>query len=75
MSVLKGLTGSKKFCKIQIQAVQGVDIATLKWQPLAVGLDSEGQQVVLEWNSVQKIFRAEGLPFRSAQFVKQLALN
>jgi hypothetical protein len=57
---------AKKYCLVQMESIQGIDIKMAKWDKLAEGLDSAGQVVYLEWDSALQIFRAAGLPFKSS---------
>ncbi len=57
---------AKKFCLVQAETIQGVDIKTVNWTPIAESVDSEGQKVILEWNKEKKLYRADGLPFKSS---------
>lgn len=70
-SVAKDMV-AKKYCTVQMESIQGVDIKTAKWDKLAEGLDSGGQVVYLEWDKALRIFRAAGLPFKSSVLYKDL---
>lgn len=63
---------AKKYCFVQMESIQGIDIKTAQWEKLAEGLDSGGQVVYLEWDKALKIFRAAGLPFKSSILYKDL---
>jgi len=70
-SVAKDMV-AKKYCVVQMESIQGIDIKTAAWEKLAEGLDSGGQVVYLEWDRALKIFRAAGLPFKSSILYKDL---
>ena len=57
---------TEKYCVVQMESIQGVDLKTVQWQKLAQGVDSGGQMVFLEWDPVLHIYRAAGLPFKSS---------
>jgi hypothetical protein len=63
---------AKKYCMVQMESIQGIDIKTAKWEKIAEGLDSGGQVVFLEWDKALQIFRASGLPFKSSFLYKNL---
>ena len=63
---------SKKFCLVQSETIQGVDIKSVTWTPIAESVDSEGQKVVLEWNTEKKLYRADGLPFKSSSLSREI---
>ena len=63
---------AKKYCFVQMESIQGIDIKTAHWEKLAEGLDSGGQVVYLEWDKALQIFRAAGLPFKSSILYKDL---
>lgn len=63
---------AKKYCFVQMESIQGIDIKTASWAKLAEGLDSGGQVVYLEWDKALQIFRAAGLPFKSSVLYKDL---
>lgn len=56
----------KKFCLVHAETIQGVDPKVVIWTTIAESVDSEGQKVILEWNSEKKLYRADGLPFKSS---------
>ena len=62
-----------KFCLVQMGSVSGVDLSQVQWKKLAQGQDSGGQTVYLEGNIQLQIFRAAGLPFKSALLAKELS--
>lgn len=63
---------AKKYCFVQMESIQGIDLKTAHWDKLAEGLDSGGQVVYLEWDKALQIFRAAGLPFKSSVLYKDL---
>ena len=63
---------AKKFCLVQAETIQGVDIKLLNWTPIAESVDSEGQKVILEWNKEKKLYRADGLPFKSSSLSQEI---
>jgi len=63
---------AKKFCLIQAETIQGVDVKSVSWTPIAESVDSEGQKVVLEWNIEKKLYRADGLPFKSSSLSREI---
>ncbi|MBC7458763.1 MAG: hypothetical protein H7235_10815 [Bdellovibrionaceae bacterium] len=63
---------AEKYCFVQMESIQGIDIKIAKWDKLAQGLDSGGQVVYLEWDKGLQIFRAAGLPFKSSVLYKDL---
>jgi hypothetical protein len=63
---------AQMFCLILAETVQGVDLATIHWTPIAESVDSEGQKVVLDWNTEKKLFRANGLPFKSSSLSREI---
>ncbi len=64
---------AKKFCFVQMESIQGVDIKKAKWEQIATSLDSGGQPVYLEWDQALQLFRAAGLPFKSPILYKELS--
>ncbi len=64
---------AKKFCLVQAETIQGVDLKAITWTPIAVSVDSEGQKVILEWNTENKLFRADGLPFKSSSLSLEIS--
>ncbi len=70
-SIAKDMVANK-YCFVQMESIQGVDIKQAKWEKLAEGLDSGGQVVYLEWDKALKIFRAAELPFKSSVLYKDL---
>lgn len=63
---------AKKYCLILAESIQGVDLSTISWTPIAQSVDSEGQKVVLEWNKEKKLYRADGLPFKSSSLSREI---
>lgn len=65
-------TIAKKYCLILAESIQGVDLSTIPWTPIAQSVDSEGQKVVLEWNKEKKLYRSDGLPFKSSSLSREI---
>lgn len=63
---------AKTYCLILAESIQGVDLKTVLWIPIAESVDSEGQKVTLEWNKENKLFRANGLPFKSSRLSREI---
>jgi hypothetical protein len=63
---------AKKFCLIQAETIQGVDLKSVTWTPIAESVDSEGEQVILEQNIEKQLFRAGGLPFKSSSLSREI---
>lgn len=57
---------TEKYCVVQMESIQGIDLKTAKWEKLAQGIDSGGQIVFLEWDPALHVYRAAGLPFKSS---------
>lgn len=57
---------TEKYCLVQMESIQGVDLKTAQWKKLAQGTDSGGQTVYLEWDPALHLYRAAGLPFKSS---------
>lgn len=64
---------ARKFCLVQMGSVSGVDLNQVQWKKLAQGQDSGGQVVYLEGNLQLQLFRAAGLPFKSALLDQELS--
>ena len=63
---------AKSFCLSLAETIQGVDLKSIQWAPIAESVDSEGQKVVLEWNKENKLYRADGLPFKSSSLSREI---
>lgn len=57
---------TEKYCVVQMESIQGIDLKAAQWQKLAQGMDSAGQTVYLEWDPALRLYRAAGLPFKSS---------
>ncbi len=55
-----------KYCVVQMESIQGLDISHAQWRKVAQGFDSNGQVVFLEWDPATGVYRAAGLPFKSS---------
>lgn len=63
---------AKIFCTAAAEAIQGVDLTSAKWIAIAQAVDSEGQKVILEWDKEKKLFRGDGLPFKSTTLSREI---
>lgn len=57
---------SQKYCTVQLENIQGIDLKSVRWEKLAQGFDSAGEIVTLEWDQSLQVFRVSGLPFKSS---------
>ncbi len=71
-SALTATQLAKKFCLVYAETIQGVDLQKVQWSPIAESVDGEGQKVILERNLENKLFRADGLPFKSSSLGREI---
>ena len=65
----------KQFCTVDMESFAGIDVKKVtSWEVLATAVDSGGGQVLLEWNAEHRLFKADGLPFKSKKLAKKLSL-
>lgn len=65
----------KQFCTVDMESFTGIDVKKItNWETLATAVDSGGGAVKLEWNAEHRLFKADGLPFRSKKLVQKLSL-
>jgi hypothetical protein len=57
---------AQKYCTVQMENIESVDLKKVRWVRLAQGFDSGGQAVLLEWDVALQVFRVAGLPFKSS---------
>ena len=62
----------KKFCNVELEALSQTEMSTAKWKDLAAAVDSQGAPVKLEWDKDLRVFRAQGLPFKSKKLSREL---
>lgn len=60
------------YCELKTEAIVGVDIDQISWQPLAESSGAAGAKTVLEWNRTTGLFRTGGMPFKSSELAEQL---
>lgn len=63
---------AQKYCTVQMESIQGMDIGRAQWKKLAQGFDSGGQVVFLEWDPTLRVYRVAGLPFKSSILDREL---
>lgn len=63
---------AQKYCTVQMESIQGIDLKTAAWSQLAQGFDTKGKAVYLEWDRDLKVFRVAGLPFKSSVLFKDI---
>ncbi len=60
------------FCVVTMDASEGLDMSQIQFKPLLLGQSAEAKTALLEWSSESKIFRVQGMPFKSASLSREL---
>ena len=61
-----------KFCSVAMQPIQNVDLQKMIFQPLLKAQSATAKTALLEWNSKERVFKANGLPFYSTSLSREL---
>ena len=61
-----------QFCLLPTEFIHDVDLSKVVWSPLAESNGPTAQKTILEWNKELAVYRADGLPFRSAKLTEIL---
>ena len=60
------------FCVITMDVSDGSDLSQLQFKPMLLAQSAEAKTALLEWNSESKVFRVQGMPFKSASLSREL---
>ena len=58
----------EQYCELKTEAISGIDLDKVVWQPLAESSGAAGAKTKLEWSPDMALFRAGGMPFMSSEF-------
>ena len=65
-----------QFCTIPTDPVDhqkmNTDVATIQFKPLLLAQSAEAKTALLEWNPESKLFRVQGMPFKSTSLYLEL---
>lgn len=61
-----------RFCAVTMEPLSGPDTAQLQFKPLLLAQSAEAKTALLEWNSELRVFRVQGMPFKSASLSREL---
>lgn len=60
------------YCELTTEAIEGVDLDKITWEPLAESTGAAGQKTTLLWNKDHSLFKSGGLPFKSSKLSREL---
>lgn len=62
----------RQYCELSTEEIVDLDVDQVQWSPLAESSGAAGQKTVLEWNPQYEVYRAGGMPFKSAKLSQEL---
>ncbi|OFZ28638.1 MAG: hypothetical protein A2622_05990 [Bdellovibrionales bacterium RIFCSPHIGHO2_01_FULL_40_29] len=60
------------FCEVAMEATDGLNLTQIQFTPLLLAQSAEGKTALLEWSPESKVFRVQGMPFKSARLSREL---
>lgn len=62
----------KMLCSPAVEPIENIEIDQVEFTPLVSALSAEAKVVELEWNPKNRIFRSQGMPFKSSTLARDL---
>ncbi len=69
---LDNWTLEKQFCSLEMEPLQGVDLAQIQFKPLLRVQSAEAKVGLLEFSREAKVFQVNGLPFSSTYLRREI---
>lgn len=62
----------KAFCSVTMDTPDTTDLSQLRFKPLLMAQSAEAKTATLEWSPESKVFRVQGMPFKSTSLSREL---
>lgn len=60
------------FCSVLIEPIENRDLTKIQFKPLLLALSAEAKSALLEWSPESKMYRVQGMPFKSTRLTREL---